>query len=109
MNSSNLEQLKHQIDSIASLSMLHLSPETRQKLAENTLSVNAYPDEFGGFVFLGKPTYAIPVEPDLRRIFKLAADAGAVWLRFDAGAAVIHGLPVYGNTSRDALLAKLRQ
>lgn len=109
VNSSQAWHLRQHCNVIASLSICHLSAETRLKLARNDLSVNAYPNEFGGFIYLGKPAYIVPVELDLMRIVELASRVGAEWLRFDVDAAVVDGLPVYRNTSWNAQLAKLGQ
>ena len=95
MAQSTLEQLRKQIEPLATLSLFHLSAATRMSLAKNQLSVNAYPTDFGGFVYVGAPVYSVPVEPDLAGIFKFASAAGAVWLKFDIDAALIDGLPTF--------------
>jgi len=40
---------------LAALSITHLTTDTRQKLAADDLSVNAYPNDYGGFVYVGAP------------------------------------------------------
>lgn len=87
--------LLQQSEPLAALSILHLSLETRRKLADDTLSVNAYPNAYGGFVYVGAPSYSVPTEPDLAEIFALAARVSIVWLKFDSDAGFVDGLPVY--------------
>jgi len=87
--------LCEQAEPLAELSISHLTRATRLKLADDELSVNAYPTEHGGFIYVGAPRHRIPVEADLATIFELAERAGVVWLKFDGEAAVIDGLPVF--------------
>ncbi len=100
MAPSTVEQLRQQIEPLATLSASHLSAETRMGLAKNRLSVNVYPTEFGGIVYVGSPVYALPVEPDLAVIFELASAAGAVWLKFDVDAVIIDGLETFDDVKR---------
>ncbi|MFY9513773.1 MAG: hypothetical protein WAQ05_22660 [Rubrivivax sp.] len=95
MDLNLISRLREQAEPLAALSLLHLTPATRQKLLDDELSVNAYPTAFGGLVFVGKPRYSLPAEPDLALIFEAAEQAGIVWLKFDREAAVIDGLPVF--------------
>lgn len=97
MNSPSVNKLLRHIEPLLALSTAHLSPTTRQKLAADQLSVNAYPNEYGGFVYVGHPVYSTPTEPDLAEIFKLVTLAQVVWLKFDGDAAVIDGLPVFDD------------
>jgi len=89
------ENLLQFSESLAAISIRHLRPETRRQLSDDALSVNAYPNAHGGFVYVGDPVYASPTEPDLAEIFALAARARIVWLKFDADAGIVDGLPVY--------------
>lgn len=68
---------------LVALSVLHLTPATRRKLAADDLSVNAYPSKYGGLVYVGTPPYDIPAEGDLAKVFLTAERAGALWLMFD--------------------------
>ena len=61
--------LRQQAEMLASLSLKHLSSATRNKLADDDLSVNAYPTDCGGFVYVGAPKYRVPSEPDLAMLF----------------------------------------
>lgn len=90
-----VDRLREQIEPLVALSLTHLTPATRQLLRADDLSVNAYPTEFGGFVFVGAPRYRHPSETDLASIFEAAEQAGVVWLKFDYEAPVITGLPVF--------------
>jgi hypothetical protein len=91
----SVTSLCEQVEPLAELSISHLTWATRLKLADDELSVNAYPTEHGGFIYVGAPRYRIPAETDLAMIFELAERAGVVWLKFDGEAAVIDGLPVF--------------
>lgn len=95
MDKSTVASLLQLAEPLAALSITHLTPSTRQKLAADDLSVNAYSDEFGGFVYVGAPRYNVPAEADLATIFEVAENAGIVWLKFDSDAAIVDGLPVF--------------
>ena len=56
MDETTVASLLAHAEPLAALSIAHLSPTTRQKLADDDLSVNAYPNEFGGFVYVGAPS-----------------------------------------------------
>jgi len=95
MHTQCVEQLRELAEPLAALSLAHLTPTTRQKLRDDELSVNAYPTDFGGFVFVGSPRYRSPVESDLATIFEIAERAGIVWLKFDSEAPALDGLPTF--------------
>ena len=95
METPAVAALKAHIEPLAALSLSHLSSSTRLKLADDELSVNAYPTDYGGIVYVGAPLYRIPEETDLAAIFEVAERAGIVWLKFDSEAAVIDGLPIF--------------
>lgn len=102
METPSVASLRARIEPLAALSLSHLSPSTRLKLADDELSVNAYPTDCGGILYVGAPRYRIPAEADLAAIFEIAEQAGVVWLKFDGEAAVIDGLPVYDRPAPDA-------
>lgn len=57
------------------------------------------PNDYGGFVYVGREWDNVPKEPDLHTIFDVAIRAGFVWLKFDADAAIIDGLPVFDDAN----------
>jgi hypothetical protein len=95
METPSIAGLRQQAELLAALSINHLTSATRRRLADDDLSVNAYPTDAGGFVYVGTPRYRIPTEPDLAAIFEAAEQAGVAWLMFDREAAVVDGLPVF--------------
>jgi hypothetical protein len=95
LDKSTVASLLQLAEPLAALSITHLTPPTRQKLADDDLSVNAYPNDYGGFVYVGAPRYSVPAEADLAAIFEVAEKAGIVWLKFDSDAAIVDGLPVF--------------
>ena len=95
METTSAANLQAQAEPLASLSISHLSPSTRMKLAGDDLSVNAYPTDCGGIIYVGAPRYRMPTEADLATIFEVAEQAGIVWLKFDSEAPVIDGLPTF--------------
>lgn len=95
METDCIEGLREQAESLVALSLSHLTPGTQQRLHEDELSVNAYPTDFGGFVYVGAPRHRHPAEADLASIFEAAEQAGITWLKFDSEAPVIRGLPVF--------------
>lgn len=97
MDETTVTILQQLAEPLAALSITHLTGPTRQKLAADDLSVNAYPSDFGGLVYVGAPLYRLPTEPDLATIFAAAEKAGIVWLKFDGDAATVDGLPVFGD------------
>ena len=90
--------LRQQAEPLATLSIMHLTPATRQLLSNNDLSVDAYPTANGGFVYVGAPRYDVPLETDLAAVFELAERSGVVWLKFDEQGSVIGDLPVFDNS-----------
>jgi hypothetical protein len=101
MHPSVATTLRELAEPLAAISLTHLSPETRQKLKDDELSVNAYPTQRGGLVFVGTPRHAVPAEEDLAALFESAAQAGIVWLLFDDEGEVVDGLPVFAPVERD--------
>ena len=97
MHTQCIEQLRELAEPLAALSLNHLTPATRQKLRNDELSVNAYPTDFGGFVFVGSPRYRSPAESDLATIFEAAERAGIIWLKFDSEAPAVEGLPTFAS------------
>lgn len=95
MESAHIDQLRELAEPLVALSLSHLTPSTRLRLEADELSVNAYPTEFGGLVFVGAPCHRHPLEADLAPIFEAAGQAGIVWLKFDCEAPVIAGLPTF--------------
>jgi hypothetical protein len=96
MDPPAVASLQAQAEPLASLSISHPSSSTRLKLADDELSVNAYPTDCGGVIYVGAPPrYRMPTEADLATIFEVAEQAGIAWLKFDSEAAVIDGLPVF--------------
>jgi len=95
MSTIPVERLRELAEPLVTLSLSHLSPSTRRKLRANVLSVNAYPTEFGGLVFVGAPRHRIPAESDLAAIEAIVEHAGVAWLLFDAEAPVVDGLPLF--------------
>lgn len=79
---------------LVAISIAHLSGPTRERLAEGRLSVVAYPDDDGGFVHVAAEGTA-PDEPELAAIFRIAQPAGVVWIKFDADAPSVDGLPTF--------------
>lgn len=95
MESTSVTYLRTQAEPLAAISLSHLSSNTRLKLADNDLSVNAYPTDCGGIIYVGAPRHHIPTETDLAAIFEIAELAGIVWLKFDSEAPVIDGLTIF--------------
>ena len=95
MDNISVTHLRTLAEPLAAISLSHLSSNTRLKLANDDLSVNAYPTDYGGILYVGAPRHRIPTESDLAAIFEIAELAGIVWLKFDSEAAVINGLPTF--------------
>ena len=71
METPSVASLRAQAEPLAALSISHLSSSTRLKLADDDLSVNAYPTDAGGFVYVGIPRYRVPAEPDQATAFSV--------------------------------------
>ena len=94
MEAPSLASLRAQAEPLAALSISHLNPSTRLKLADDDLSINAYPNDCGGVLYIGTPCYRMQTKADLATTFEVAAQAGIVWLKFGSETApVIDGLP----------------
>ena len=76
METDCIEGLREQAESLVALSLSHLTPATQERLQADDLSVNAYPTDFGGFVYVGAPRHRHPAEADLASIFEAAEQAG---------------------------------
>ncbi len=95
MENTSVTHLRTLAEPLAAISLSHLSSNTRLKLANDDLSINAYPTDCGGILYVGAPRHRIPTESDLAAIFEIAELAGIVWLKFDSEAPVIDGLTVF--------------
>lgn len=80
---------------LIALSTEHLHPDSRQRLADGMLSVVAYPNEYGGFVYVGQAEENEPTEPELAAIFEIARSANIVWIKFDRDIPVVDGLATF--------------
>lgn len=98
MDNLIVTRLLELVEPLAALSICHLTAATRQKPANDDLSVNVYPNDYGGFVYVGAPPYTVPAETDMAMIFEAAGLAGIVWLKFDSDAAIVDGLPIFEET-----------
>lgn len=98
MDNIIVTRLLELVEPLVALSISHLTATTRQKLANDDLSVNVYPNDYGGFVYVGDPPYTVPAESDMAVIFEAARLAGIVWLKFDSDAAIVDGLPIFEET-----------
>jgi hypothetical protein len=92
-----IANLLQQAEPLASLSIAHLTPASRRMLAQGELSDHSYPNDYGGFVYVGVHGDQLPEEADLLVIVEIARRAELIWLKFDADAAVIDGLPVFDD------------
>lgn len=90
--SPTASQLQRHIEPLLAISIEHLRPETRQALANDALSTHAYPNEYGGFIYVGMST---PKEPELAAIFEAVRCIDVVWIKFDVDAEVVEGFPTF--------------
>lgn len=67
-----LQNLLRDTEILVAISIAHLSPVSRQRLADGTLSALAYPNDYGGFVYAGVTGEALPLEPELAVLVKAA-------------------------------------
>lgn len=88
----SLAELQLHAEPLLAISIEHLSPQTRQALASDALSIPAYPNDYGGFIHVGM---SIPTEPELAAIFEAVRGIDAVWIKFDVDAARVEGLPTF--------------
>lgn len=59
----------------------------------------AYPNDYGGFVYVGSADENVPDEPELIPIFAAAQAVGIVWIKFDADAEAVEGFDTWPCTS----------
>jgi hypothetical protein len=96
METPAVASLRAQAEPLAALSISHLSPSTRLKLADDESVGQCLSDRLRRHPLRRRtPCHRIPTEADLAAIFEVAELAGVVWLNFDSEAAVIDGLPIF--------------
>lgn len=81
-----------QAEPMVTLSTAHLHSDNRQRLADGALSVLTYPNEYGGFVYVGEANENDPSEPELAAIFEIVRSASIVWIKFDRDVPAVEGL-----------------
>lgn len=91
MTDVNFEQ---NVEPLVALSTAHLRQETAQRLADDELDILCYPNEYGGFIYVGADEN-ISQYPELNTILCAARADGIVWLKFDADAAEVPGLETF--------------
>ncbi len=96
---AQLASLRHRVlacvEPMIALSTEHLHPDNRQRLSDGALSVVTYPNEYGGFVYVGPESENAPAEPELAALFELVRSASIVWIKFDRDAPVVDGLATF--------------
>lgn len=97
MSGASSHSLPRHAEPLVAISTAHLRPSTRRLLADGALSVLAYPNDYGGFVYVGAKGDNIPQEPELAALFAAAHRAGIVWIKFDADAETVDGLPTFDD------------
>lgn len=98
MSSLSDPSLQWHTEPLVAISISHLRPSTRQQLADGTLSVNAYPNDYGGFIYVSSAGDTVPQESELAHIFAIAQRASIVWIKFDSDAEVVDGIPFFDDT-----------
>lgn len=98
MNDPSAQRLLAHAEPLVAISIAHLHPATRQRLADDALSVIAYPNDYGGFVHVGNADSALPPEPELAALIRTARTEDIVWIKFDADAPVAEGFPAFDDS-----------
>jgi hypothetical protein len=94
---SPAQHLLRDAEPLVAVSIAHLCPSTRLRLADGELSVIAYPNDYGGFVYVDPHGESVPAEPELVPIFIAARATGIVWIKFDADAETVEGFATFGD------------
>ncbi|WP_406625358.1 hypothetical protein [Acidovorax sp. SDU_ACID1] len=89
--------LQSHMEPLVAISIAHLRPSTRQRLADDGLSVTAYPNDYGGFVYVDPRGEHTPQETELAALIAIARRAGIVWINFDCDALAVDGVPVFDD------------
>ena len=89
--------LQPHTEPLAAISNAHLRPSTRQRLADGGLSVIAYPNDYGGFVYVDPRGEHTPQETELADLLVIARRAGIGWIKFDCDAPAVDGVPVFDD------------
>jgi len=97
MNDASAQPLLVHLEPLAVISITHLRPATRQRLADGGLSVTADPNNYGGFIYVGFAGKKVPDEPELVPTCAAAQAAGIVWIKFDADAESVEGFDTFGD------------
>lgn len=82
-------------EALAAVSTVHLSDEGRQWLESGMQGAVGYPNEYGGFMYVGEASQvlesgALPAE--VGEVVAWAREHGLVWVKFDADGCEVEGL-----------------
>jgi hypothetical protein len=94
-------EIRDAIEPMLVLATDHVRQPTLQALEAGTVITTCHALEHGPLVYIGTLPDA-PLPDDLEPVVALARRAGAIWIKFDADAANIAGLPVYDWEADDA-------
>lgn len=97
MNDTPAQRLLRHAEPLVAISIAHLRPVTRQRLADGELMPVAYPNDYGGFVHVGAAGDPLPREPELAALFEAGRAEGIVWIKFDADAPQAEGFSTFDN------------
>lgn len=87
-------EIRDAIEPMLVLATDHVRQPTLQALEAGTVITTCHALEHGPLIYIGTLPEA-PLPEDLKPVVALARRAGAIWIKFDADAANIAGLPVY--------------
>lgn len=91
-----------QLEPLLALSTVHLSRTTCDELSTypNDWPLVFYPNDYGAFVHVSelKLLTLDGLPEDLARVVQFASERRISWIKFDADAQEIEGLPTYRNT-----------
>lgn len=93
VSSTSAQAARLRIDHVLVISTAHLRPKTLAYLSEGDHPLNVLSWHDG--VMLNIDFENREVEPELRKIGQYARRIGATWVRFDADADTVKGLPVF--------------
>jgi len=97
MKNTPTRRLLRHAEPLVAISIAHLRPATRRRLADGELSLVTYPNDYGGFVHVGSADDALPGEPELAELVAAARVEGIVWIKFDADAAMADAFPTFDD------------
>lgn len=89
------------MEPMAVISTAHLLPDTMTWIEQGGYGSACHPNEYGAFLYVGQDD-GEDTPPDLAAVLAAARAEGVVWVKFDADASTLDGLPDHSDAWENA-------